>query len=189
MSNLLLRWQPPALPPQISVRGSPSPERGGASTLPGVRSPRPGAAKGQSGSLGGVGHRGRYINPEEDREKAEKEGARGLGQTPRPRSKSELAVRTAPRRSRTRRAVLGDGGPLAATGPHDLLPYTPRPSAPGEPSVHVHVQTADPGSTPARSVGGARGHRGRQRRSHGRRPTARKLTSVKSDSVFVQEFF
>ena len=81
MSNLL-RLQPPALPPQIRVWGSPSRERGGASSLSGVRSPRPGAAKGQSGRFGGVGRRGRYINPEQDREKAGKQGARGLGQTP-----------------------------------------------------------------------------------------------------------
>ncbi|CAN0204071.1 unnamed protein product, partial [Rangifer tarandus platyrhynchus] len=127
-----------ARPPsrRILAFGVPPARNAAGLPLPGVRSPRPGAAKGQSGSL----------------------------------------VRTAPRRSRTRRVVLGDGGPLAATGPHDLLPYTPRPSAPGEPTVHFHVQTADPGSTPALSVGGARGHRGRQRRSHGRRPIARKLT-------------
>lgn len=81
MSNLL-RLQPPALPPQIRIWGSPSRERGGASSLSGVRSPRPGAAKGQSGRFGGVGRRGRYINPEQDREKAGKQGARGLGQTP-----------------------------------------------------------------------------------------------------------
>ena len=122
----------------------------------------------------GVG--GAILTLEKDGKEAGGEDARALGQTPSPRSESELAVRTAPRRPKTHQTVLGDGVPSRRPVP---VASSPTPPAPGEPSGNIHIQIADPGSTQARAVGGARGHRGRPSRSHGRRPTSRKLASVK----------
>lgn len=98
MSNPILRPKPPARPPQ-QIRAQDCQTWKTAELLPSPlfrapRAPAQGPRSGKVGASTGWGVGGAVLTLKRERKEAGGEDARRLGQTPQPRSESELALRT-----------------------------------------------------------------------------------------------